>query len=153
PTGKPELDPRYGIHFNVSHSGAYGLVAITGLGEVGVDIEAIRSELDYRGIAERVFHPLEIAELEAATPEPERLRRFFDGWAHKEAVLKALGVGFSGAPRSFAVLGAGRLVCDAGAFAVAPERVRVAKVPAPEGYAAALAVIVGARSGGVAGEP
>src|SRR5690606_41724007 len=55
--GKPVLDERLGVHFNVSHSGEYGLVAITETGEVGVDIEAMRNELAHREIAERVFHP------------------------------------------------------------------------------------------------
>lgn len=147
--GKPVLDERLGVHFNVSHSGEYGLVAITETGEVGVDIEAMRNELAHREIAERVFHPLELAELDALESEASRLRRFFRGWAYKEAVLKAVGVGLSGAPRSFAVVGAApcRLVADASAFAIAPERVRLVAVPAPEGYAAALAVIGRAEVG------
>src|SRR3954454_1918255 len=39
--GKPRLDPPRELLFNVSHSGAAGLIAI-GAAEVGVDIEAIK---------------------------------------------------------------------------------------------------------------
>ena len=41
-------------------------------------------------IAERYFHPYEIAQL-SKLEGPEKLRRFYEYWTYKEAFLKALG--------------------------------------------------------------
>src|SRR3954470_3455823 len=51
--GKPRLDPPQKLLFNVSHSGAAGLIAIART-EVGIDIEAIKPRRDLEGLAKRV---------------------------------------------------------------------------------------------------
>ena len=95
--GKPHLSGN--MPFNISHAGDYAVLALS-RHAVGVDLEQVRP-LDWRKIASRFFHPLELAYLEQAKmPETE----FFRIWTLKESYLKAEGTGFSISPASFAVL-------------------------------------------------
>jgi 4'-phosphopantetheinyl transferase len=136
--GRPVLVLDDAPDFNVSHSGAFGAIALSMQRRVGIDIEEARTSLDWRRLApvvlapadERVIDPLDMAAQRAA---------FFDCWTAKEAVLKAHGTGMGiGAIRmeAFSVLprdGARfALSAQAGAFAAA-------SLHAPEGYAASLA--------------
>jgi len=63
--GKPRLAGEE-FHFNLSHSGALGLVAVCGDREVGVDVERLR---------------------------PKREAAFYRSWARHEARVKCLGTG------------------------------------------------------------
>ena len=95
--GKPHLSGN--MPFNISHAGDYAVLALS-QHAVGVDLEQIRP-IDWRKIAARFFHPLELTYLEQAeNPEAE----FFRIWTLKESYLKAEGTGFSISPASFAVL-------------------------------------------------
>lgn len=95
--GKPALAPPWSdlrIEFSASHSTDVALVAV-GLGHpLGVDIERIRPLPDFRDLCRRYFASSENEALDRL-PEGERLTAFFRIWAHKEAVLKALGTGLS----------------------------------------------------------
>jgi 4'-phosphopantetheinyl transferase len=91
--GKPSL-AGMPVHFNLSHTHDAGLVAVTKLGDVGIDIERIDRKIDRQGIADRFFSAVEAAEL-ASLPEPEQAEGFFNLWTRKEAWLKATGVGIS----------------------------------------------------------
>lgn len=91
--GKPFLAGA-GIHFNLSHSGDYALVAIAHA-PVGIDIERIAPRHNIMNIAARFFHPDETSWLESRA-EPERLRAFYRLWTMKEAALKATGKGIGG---------------------------------------------------------
>jgi 4'-phosphopantetheinyl transferase len=88
--GKPVLAGA-GPHFNVSHSGALVLYAVSGRA-VGVDVERVRTEFDWRGAAAQFLSPCEGAALRALGPEGGRAG-FFTCWTRKEAYLKARGVG------------------------------------------------------------
>ena len=100
--GKPRLAARADdgagdalpFFFNLSHSGGLALCAVGQCGEVGVDIERIRS-LSYPGaLARNHLSPGERclrSDWEAAAARPE----FFRMWARKEAILKAAGLGLS----------------------------------------------------------
>jgi 4'-phosphopantetheinyl transferase len=66
---------------------------------MGVDLERIRPVRDLTRLARRVFSDLEQEELIAINDQAEKERAFFRGWTRKEAVLKALGTGFSFSPR------------------------------------------------------
>ena len=78
------------VSFNVSHSGDIGLIAVAdGDRRVGVDVEQVRSETDFRALAERFFHPDE------ARAIGDRRDAFFRCWTRKEAVVKAIGQGLS----------------------------------------------------------
>jgi 4'-phosphopantetheinyl transferase len=93
--GKPALPPSSPLHFNLSHSGAWAVLALSRGGEVGVDIERIDPCLDYEGLAARFFSGAEQKRLLAA-PWPRRRRSFYRLWTRKEALLKGQGRGFSG---------------------------------------------------------
>ncbi len=98
PLGKPYLapgkHPAY-WHFNLSHSHGLALLAVTRLGEVGVDVEQVRPIREMLGIARRFFSECEQAAL-AALPEVEVPVGFFNLWTRKEAWLKATGTGIGG---------------------------------------------------------
>ena len=96
--GKPHLAPGKhpaDWHFNLSHSHGLALLAVTRLGEVGVDVEQVRPMREMLGIAQRFFSKREQAAL-AALPEAEAPEGFFNLWTRKEAWLKATGSGIGG---------------------------------------------------------
>jgi 4'-phosphopantetheinyl transferase len=95
PLGKPRLcsgnsDPP--LRFNVSHSQGLAVYAFSRTREIGVDVEAIRSDISGDEIAEQFFSSRELAELRSLTPE-ERDQAFFLCWTRKEAYVKASGTG------------------------------------------------------------
>jgi 4'-phosphopantetheinyl transferase len=98
--GKPALDGS-SVRFNVAHSEGVALYAFTRAGDVGIDVEHIRPMPDWETVAELSFAPPELNRLRAV-PEAERPLEFFRAWTRQEAVLKALGVGLSGAARQLA---------------------------------------------------
>jgi 4'-phosphopantetheinyl transferase len=95
--GKPSLAPgsiNMPLQFNVSHSGELVLIALTLGRVVGVDVEAVRDNLDMDRIAASFFSPHEQKALRSL-PEHSRSGAFFDCWARKEAFIKAIGGGLS----------------------------------------------------------
>lgn len=97
PHGKPMLAVGCGdgtLRFNLSHSQAVALIGVTRRGEIGVDIECIRSIPDLDEIAERCFSSREIASFRGLSPS-QRPEAFFTCWTRKEAYLKALGDGLA----------------------------------------------------------
>jgi 4'-phosphopantetheinyl transferase len=92
--GKPVLawPAASGVCFNVSHSDALALCAVSRGREVGVDVEALRPLPDADALAERFFSAAELAELRRL-PDARRLQAFFCCWTRKEAYLKAIGCG------------------------------------------------------------
>jgi 4'-phosphopantetheinyl transferase len=100
--GKPSLDAHGAIHFNVSHSGGVGLVAVTRAATIGVDVETIRPLPRLDDIATRFFAPAEAAVLRAL-PEAERGDAFHACWTRKEAFVKAEGSGIAHAMAGFEV--------------------------------------------------
>jgi 4'-phosphopantetheinyl transferase len=93
--GKPRLGGSDGLSFNVSRSANLACVAVTRMGELGVDIERIRLDIpveECERIAERSFHPKEWRALQSLPRE--RLRAaFYASWARTEAYGKACGTG------------------------------------------------------------
>lgn len=90
--GKPELAG--GPFFNLSHAGRRAVFAVDELAPVGVDIE-IDDPAAEQGWFDAVLSPRERAEFDVgcrAIPEFLRL------WVRKEAIVKAIGRGFSLAP-------------------------------------------------------
>ena len=95
PAGKPALVGLVdSLSFNLAHSGNWGVCAVVGRGEVGVDVETINPALNYANLARRFFSETENQWLRAC-PEPRRLRCFYRIWTRKEAWLKGKGGGFS----------------------------------------------------------
>ena len=97
PHGKPVLSSNSGrdnLSFNLSHSGAIVLYAVTRGSRIGIDIERIHDNLDFAQIAQRFFSPGEISSLERMGKN-SRTEGFFHYWARKEAFIKATGEGVS----------------------------------------------------------
>ena len=96
---------RVGTAFNVSHSGQHGLIAIARNGCLGIDVEERFPQRDFEGIGSLVFGPEE-RRLLGITAGPDRVHLFYRLWSMKEALIKALGTGFSLSPSRFEVPGA-----------------------------------------------
>lgn len=95
--GKPMLAPNPGddsICFNLSHSGAFALYAVTRNKKVGIDIESIRDNVSVEQVAQQFFSQNEINSLEKIDIN-KRSGLFFQYWTRKEAFLKASGEGIS----------------------------------------------------------
>ncbi len=88
--------------FNVSHSGTHGLIAFAPRGQLGIDVEERLPRRDLDGIAETVFGPRERAAI-AKLDGGRKVRLFFTLWTIKEALIKAIGTGFSLDPKGFEV--------------------------------------------------
>jgi 4'-phosphopantetheinyl transferase len=103
PHGKPEFaDAGPGRPtFGVTHTENLFAVALRPAGSVpvGVDAEGVRPVASPRGVAERVFTPAEVADV-VPTALAGDWSVFHRYWTAKEAVLKALGTGFSLDPRA-----------------------------------------------------
>lgn len=92
---KPQARP---LHFNLSHSGAWAVLALSAGVAVGVDLEKIDPALDYAALAARFFSAAEHSRLLAAAL-PRRRRSFYRLWTRKEALLKGQGGGFTAAEK------------------------------------------------------
>jgi len=104
--GKPRLAPGcqtpQDLRFNVSHSSALALYALTARREVGVDVERIKELPDMEGIGRLTFTSEEQKQLAAALPEG-RTELFFRLWTRHEAIVKCTGEGIAGeGPPGFA---------------------------------------------------
>ena len=82
------------VSFNVSHAGSHGLIALAAAGRLGVDIEERVPKRNLDALIEAVMSPEEQVEF-AALRGGEKLRLFYRLWTFKEALIKALGTGFS----------------------------------------------------------
>ncbi len=106
PSGRPVLlDPAPGIHFSLSHAGERVVVACADR-EVGVDIERLRPLPDALDLARRFYDASEAKALEALEGE-RRSRAFLQLWTHKEALVKARGLGLGAGLRVPAAAAAG----------------------------------------------
>lgn len=131
--GKPRLACTGTLTFNVSHSGDLALIVLAGGAAVGVDIQRIEAQRDWRGLLRAVCGPDEhrrlLAEADRRGPSV-----FFERWVVKEALLKATGTGLSGVLRQ-----------DEASYRLIPLAV-------PDGYAAAIAMRQAVDLGGMDGE-
>jgi 4'-phosphopantetheinyl transferase len=90
-----------GLGFNVAHSRGVILIALAGSGAVGVDVEYVDAGVALMDVARAAFHPEDVARVERAATEGERLREFYLCWTRREAVTKADGRGLGVAPEEF----------------------------------------------------
>jgi 4'-phosphopantetheinyl transferase len=90
--GKPSLAEGANppLHFNTSHSRTQALVALSRVGEIGVDVEDI-GRVDER-VVRRSLSNEEYERLAVMNSE-DRTKAFFRLWTVKEACAKATGVG------------------------------------------------------------
>ncbi len=94
--GKPII-PKEKLHFNLSHSGDYVVLAVDE-GEIGIDIEKISSLSN-----EIVKHCFTKEEQKWLASQPIE-HAFYLLWTGKESVMKAIGKGFYMEPKSFSVM-------------------------------------------------
>jgi 4'-phosphopantetheinyl transferase len=92
--GKPLLDGKSDLRFNVSHTDGLALIAFVRTREIGVDVEKINAAPDVRKLAERFFSVRERHSLESLSGE-DLQAAFFRCWTRKEAYIKARGDGLS----------------------------------------------------------
>lgn len=140
PHGKPQLQTERSeglpLHFNVSHAGAHALIAIGRRSLVGVDIECCN-----RAVSVTELEPYVLSPREQQADRALRLP-FFDHWAAKEAALKAIGIGITEHLQHLSVLRpatTGEMGYRVHSDSVSWPALRVCRLEAPSGYAAALA--------------
>jgi 4'-phosphopantetheinyl transferase len=130
--GKPYL-PDYceNVHFNISHSGDYCLIGISGE-KIGVDIEKMSDKSDFMGISERFFARNECLYIKCRALA-ERQLAFYQIWTLKEAYVKAIGKGIVYGFEKFSVVSQGaELVSGIDGFSLG-----LMELP-PDGYIAAV---------------
>lgn len=99
--GKPALACGT-VDFNLSHSGALAVLAVSTAGPVGIDVELIDPETDVKGLSESCFLAPERAVLDGLEGLALR-RRFFAFWTAKEALMKLTGQGMALPPHAIAL--------------------------------------------------
>ena len=93
--GKPSLaNSPSPLCFNLAHSGSKLLCAFTRSHGVGIDMEYMDTQRPVTRMAQLVFSPRELADLQA-TETAAQAALFYRYWVRREACLKAAGGGFS----------------------------------------------------------
>jgi 4'-phosphopantetheinyl transferase len=92
PHGKPGVATGSSarVHFNVAHSGDLVALAFHPAREVGVDIEEIQPDHDWKDVARRLLSPGDFRQWQGLGPA-ERLTTFFQAWVRHEAQIKTRG--------------------------------------------------------------
>jgi 4'-phosphopantetheinyl transferase len=93
--GKPAIDApvqEQRLTFNLSHSNELALLAFTCDRDIGVDVEYMRSNVEYEQLARHSFSPAEQQTLHNL-PDNAIPQGFFNAWTRKEAYIKARGLG------------------------------------------------------------
>ncbi|UQX01230.1 4'-phosphopantetheinyl transferase superfamily protein [Streptomyces sp. RerS4] len=135
PHGRPAVGgvgAKAGLHFSLSHSDNRAYLAFAVV-PVGVDVEGVPSAAAVADVL-GTLHPAETAEL-TAVPAAERPGALARVWARKEACLKATGTGLA--------LGVAEPYVGAATTPASVPGWTLHDLPAPDGYAAALAVRTG----------
>lgn len=143
--GKPYIRA-YGrrLHVSVSHSGDRVAVAMTSVGALGVDVEAVPST-PVDDLARCALTPAELKVMDALPPA-ERYEAFARVWTRKEAALKATGHGLRISPDKLEVSGPEedpRLL--SWPLEIPPGDIRFADLDPGDGYVAVVALISGAQ--------
>lgn len=82
------------VCFNVSHSHKQTVIALSLGRAIGIDIEHVRRDVEFKKLATRFFSSQEAEDLNTYT-ESGLPRAFFACWTRKEAFVKALGDGIA----------------------------------------------------------
>lgn len=142
--GKPFLPQKINplsLQFNISHSNNIILIAFSLEEKIGVDIEEIKPMEDMDSIAEMVFSKIEY-NLWKETPEENKAHFFFQLWAYKEAIIKALGLGFSYNTQNFTIKNLktpAEIIFHNKENFIIPDLWSIAPLKTEEGYCAAYA--------------
>ena len=102
--GKPSLaPPQQQLHFSLTHCSSQLMIAFA-RSPVGLDLETPRPVKNYLKIAERLFQPEEIRQLESIAEDLQK-QLFFQLWTAYEAAQKMHGEGLFGKHTSAAYSG------------------------------------------------
>lgn len=138
PCGRPVVPKATGWDFNTSHCCGVGVIALRSGGLVGVDVQLAPAGHTWHRVMRRICGP---AELEAVAGEASEIgdQAYLERWVAKEALLKALGTGFSFDPARIECRRDphGQLRASRDAAPVG----EVVRLAAPTGFAAAVAVL------------
>ncbi|MGZ4957701.1 MAG: 4'-phosphopantetheinyl transferase family protein [Methylomonas sp.] len=91
--GKPCLTSG-SLHFNISHTGDFLLIAVGDFPDIGVDMESIKPRSSMDSLARRCFSDREFDCWRQLRAE-QQLRAFYRLWTKKEAFVKAVGRGIA----------------------------------------------------------
>uniref|UniRef100_A0A1D1ZHG1 holo-[acyl-carrier-protein] synthase n=1 Tax=Anthurium amnicola TaxID=1678845 RepID=A0A1D1ZHG1_9ARAE len=94
------------LHFNVSHTSSLIACAVTADVPIGIDVEEKQRQFhnSILSFSRRYFSPSEVEFLCSFSETETQRQEFLKLWTLKEAYVKALGRGFSGAPfKDFAI--------------------------------------------------
>jgi 4'-phosphopantetheinyl transferase len=131
---KPSLDmPSNALTFSLSRSGDMAAIALGEGIDVGIDVETDDRAFGSLDMRDAILTPMEKVAVEGLA-EAERASAARRLWVRKEAIVKALGTGFTRPPSS---VSAGHPLQASGAQACGPVDVRWADVMCPAGDAAA----------------
>lgn len=145
--GKPRLVDHPQLHFSLSHSGDWILIASAPV-ELGVDLEG-RFGADRCHLAEAILDR-ETLERWRSLPEAAKVATLARAWCAREALLKLDGRGLGLAPSSLRLpLSLPAVACWDGGR----RRAQVIALDAPAGFAACLASYVPVRPRWIAGRP
>lgn len=86
---KPFLASHPELHFNVSHSEDFAVIAIS-FSKVGIDVEYMVKDFDFINLLPDIFNKNEISDIQNAE---NKEYAFYSSWTRKEAFVKALGKG------------------------------------------------------------
>lgn len=98
--GKPYLEGRKDIHFNISNSGEWVICGVDNK-EIGVDIEKLEP-IDF-SVAKHCFSEEEYKDF-LSKSEEEKLRSFYSFWTLKESYIKNVGKGLDIDLKSFSII-------------------------------------------------
>ena len=134
--GKPYLSQQFqpNVHFNISHSSEYAVLAFSHTQELGIDSERREPESIDEGLLRQCLTASEKLIYEQALPE-EKTEFFFDTWARKEAYMKLLGDGLNIPPNELSL-------CPIRSARETEESYNVcfSPMPALQGFSSALAI-------------
>lgn len=91
--GKPYLT--YGaVHFNLSHTADYLMIAVANFADIGIDVEIIKPRSNLTGLATRCFSTRELYDWQQLQTA-QKTEAFYRLWTKKEAFVKAVGRGIA----------------------------------------------------------
>lgn len=96
PAGRPTLAHETCVAFSYSKTNDMAVVAVTGAGRVGVDIEPVVQRPDLDMVVSDQFSPVERDQI-SQLPDEQRLEAFYRGWTGREVLVKATGEGLTAA--------------------------------------------------------
>jgi 4'-phosphopantetheinyl transferase len=88
-SGEPlTIRSAHNLFFDWARSGGLGLVAVSRLHNVAVELEAVCGSIPFEILADHFFEPRENWDIRTS-PKPEQSQRFFKTWTGREALRRA----------------------------------------------------------------